>query len=280
MESFILNFVAIGPQRTGTTWLYEALVGHPQLCFPKGVKETMFFDKYYYKGLRWYKTHFAHCKDSEKCGEIAPTYFNVETIPSHLYDLNPKCKIIINLRHPLERVLSVYRHYLSLGEIGENFEEAVKLVPHIIDAGHYSNYVPSWLAQFGSSQIHFILLEDIQSAPEQVLENLYHFLGVEQISFPSLAQEKVNAASLPRFPWLAKRFTETARFLRGNRLHGIVEVGKRLGLRKVYTGGEDKMPTLTKEQQIYLLKLYEADTVYVENLLDRELSTWRELITS
>jgi hypothetical protein len=276
-SSFQLNCVAVGPQRTGTTWLYQALAIHPQICFPKGVKETMFFDQHYKKGLPWYEAHFRHCKDQQICGEIAPTYFNVEAIPKRIYKLNPQCRIIINLRHPLERILSVYRHYISLGMVKSNFDEAVKRYPHIINAGHYSNYIPHWLNQFGRQQIYFILLEDIQFRPNYVLENLEQFLEIAHIPLDNLSNEKINATTLPKFPLLAKGFTQIAHFLRENRLHGIVEFGKGLGLRKVYTGGEENMPNLTKEQQSYLLELYEPDTVYVENLLGQSLPRWREI---
>jgi len=277
LTQFTLNFVAVGPQRTGTTWLYKTLANHPQLCFPKGVKETMFFDQRYNKGLNWYGAHFRHCQEQQKCGEIAPTYFHIEAIPERIYELNPQCKIIINLRHPLERILSVYRHYVSLGVVQSNFDEAVKTYPHLINAGHYSTYIPHWLNQFGSQQIYFILLEDIQSRPAHVLEYLEKFLGITHTPLEHLSHAKVNATTLPKFPLLAKGLTQIAHFLRGNRLHCIVELGKRLGLRKVYRGGEHNMPTLTREQQSYLLELYEPDTVYVENLLGRSLPQWREL---
>lgn len=272
-----LDFVAIGPQRTGTTWLYQALADHPQLCFPKGVKETMFFDRFYEKGLSWYEAHFQHGNEGQKYGEIAPTYFDTETIPAKIYKLNPHCKIIINLRHPLERILSVYRHYISLGEIKPDFDQAIESHPHLINAGRYSYYIPYWLKTFDQENICFILLEEIQTQPQTVLRKLENFLDISEIKFSTENQEKVNAATIPKFPLLAKGFTQLARFLRENRLHGIVELGKKFGLRKVYTGGEDKMPTLTQEQQNFLLELYEPDTVYIEKLLGLSLSRWREI---
>lgn len=37
-----IDFVAVGPQRTGTTWPYEILQHHPELYLPDAVKETVF----------------------------------------------------------------------------------------------------------------------------------------------------------------------------------------------------------------------------------------------
>ena len=37
-EDFRLNFVGVGPERTGTTWLHQVLQRHPEICLPKAVK--------------------------------------------------------------------------------------------------------------------------------------------------------------------------------------------------------------------------------------------------
>lgn len=37
-----LDFLAIGPQRTASTWLDQCLRAHPNLYLPKGTKETFY----------------------------------------------------------------------------------------------------------------------------------------------------------------------------------------------------------------------------------------------
>ena len=145
MEPFYLNFVCVGPQRTGSTWLHQHLTQHPAICFPQDVKETMFFDRYYEKGLSWYTAHFTHRGEKQLCGEIAPTYFDVDVVPTRLHQLNPECRIIINLRNPVSRTLSLYRHHLSKGRVRGSFEEAVLQMPRIIDSGKYALHIPRWL---------------------------------------------------------------------------------------------------------------------------------------
>lgn len=42
----MLDFLGIGAQKAGTTWLYEKLRLHPDIAFPAG-KEVHFWDQKY-----------------------------------------------------------------------------------------------------------------------------------------------------------------------------------------------------------------------------------------
>ena len=57
------EFLGIGAQKSGTTWLYENLKKHPQLYLPK-TKEIHFFDWHFYKSIKWYCQHFKNAKTS------------------------------------------------------------------------------------------------------------------------------------------------------------------------------------------------------------------------
>ncbi|MDY6784004.1 MAG: sulfotransferase domain-containing protein [Cyanobacteriota bacterium] len=275
MKDFKLDLVGVGPQRTGSSWLYQMLQSHPALCFPKNVKETMFFEKYSSKGLSWYAAHFRHQTDGQICGEIGPTYFDIETAPQQIYQLNPRCKIIVNLRHPLHRALSLYRHYLALGKVKGSFSQAAVQMPRLIDAGKYSKHLLRWIETFGEERVFLLLLDDIESQPDRVLEKIYDFLKIESIEVPNRVKEKINSATMPRLPILAKIATKIAIYLRANRWHNIVELGKKLGLRKVYAG-QKALPGLTGEEKERLLNIYQEDIIFVEYLTKKSLKKWYE----
>ena len=59
------------------------------------------------------------------------------------------------------------------------------------------------------------------------------------------------------------------------RLYGVVEFGKALGLKNVYRGLDGDMPELTQADRTRLLVEFEPDMQYLESLLDRDLSAWR-----
>jgi len=52
------TFVFIGPGRSGSTWMYELLRSHPDVCLGRGTKETLFFEKHYDRGVDWYESFF------------------------------------------------------------------------------------------------------------------------------------------------------------------------------------------------------------------------------
>jgi hypothetical protein len=60
------DFICVGVQKAGTTWLYEQLCSHPQVFMPK--KELDFFFKPL--GLAWYGAHFEGAGEPQVCGDI------------------------------------------------------------------------------------------------------------------------------------------------------------------------------------------------------------------
>ncbi|HVN63485.1 MAG TPA: sulfotransferase domain-containing protein, partial [Candidatus Binataceae bacterium] len=75
-KSRLPDFIAVGPQRTGTTWLHKVLQGHTGL--PRGIKETDFFLKNYSRGIDWYLEFFRGYPAELPIGEIDPNYFGTE----------------------------------------------------------------------------------------------------------------------------------------------------------------------------------------------------------
>lgn len=276
MTNFHLDFVAVGPQRTGTTWLHQILQTHSQIRLPQAVKETMFFDRYYDQGLSWYSSHFGYLPPQAKYGEIAPTYFDIPVVIDRIHKLNPHCQIIINLRNPLERVVSLYLHHYSKGRVGNSLSEALVKMPQILESGRYAQHIPRWLEQFGADRVMFILLDDVESQPQQVLNQVCDWLEVARLDLPATGHEKVYAARQPHSQLLAQLGTNCVIWLRKHRLHRLVEFSKSLGVKKMFfKPGTTATPQLSPQQQQELRIYYEPDITFVEKLLKRDLSDWR-----
>lgn len=277
MAEGILDFIGVGPQRTGTTWLYETLRRHPALYLPDALKETKYFDRRFERGQDWYTRYFEASRDDQLCGEIAPTYFDVPEVPERVYQAAPHCDIIISLRHPAERAFSLYLHHLRKGRVSGAFREAVKQKPRILESGRYATYIPRWRSRFGRQQVHILFLRDIKHRPQDVLDQICAWLGVDRIRLPSQADQKVNVASMPRSLWLARIASLLTVALHSLGLHQIVEYGKRLGLRTLFfAGGEDDMPSLSAADRAFLIEEYEPDIDYVEEITGRTLPHWRQ----
>lgn len=276
MSSVPLQFLCVGPQRTGTTWVYEMLRRHPEIYVPEAVKETMFFDRYYERGLDWYRKYYREAGANQLCGEVAPTYFDVPEVPARVHDVSPGCTIFITLRHPVERARSLFLHHLKKGRVSENFWEAADQKPRIIDAGRYAEHIPRWTATFGEDQLSFQFLEDIRNQPETVLHAVQDTLGVEHMDPPEKRNESINATSMPRFRWLAKGAARLTTTLHECGLHSLVKAVKKTGLKSlVYSGGEDRRPELSSATRAALIDEYEDDIAFLEKRTGRDLSHWR-----
>ncbi len=56
-KSVTPNFMYIGPDKAGSSWLHEVLLIHPQVYMPVA-KDLYFFDRYYDRGMSWYLSQF------------------------------------------------------------------------------------------------------------------------------------------------------------------------------------------------------------------------------
>ena len=100
------NFLVIGAQRAGTTWLYECLREHPEIFLPE-TKELHYFDLNHEKGDEWYFRHFEGA--SEKAiGEITPNYYQYPGAIEKAHVLLPEAKFIFILREPKARAISQF----------------------------------------------------------------------------------------------------------------------------------------------------------------------------
>lgn len=271
-----LKVVGVGPQKTGTTWLDMCLREHPQLCFPRGTKETFFFDERFDKGWSWYWPHFRSCSKDQFCIEIAPSYFDVPEAATRIYQHNPDCRIIITLRDPVARSFSLYLHHRNKGRLNCDFLTAIQKMPRIIESSRYYIHVNRWLELFGQRQILIILQDDISAFPEQVLKRVYNFIGIVDVPIPAGAREHVNVASVTVSPSLAGFLARKARRFRDRRFYGGINLFKKLGLKRIYTRSSETLPILEPEIRKILIKEFDRDITYVEKLLDRSLPEWRQ----
>src|SRR5262245_51708602 len=92
------DFLFIGPDKCGSSWLFEVLRQHP-LCFVPPAKDLYFFDRYYARGWAWYERHFA----------AAPTGCRARGELSHDYLFSPLAAERIAASLPEVRLLTILR---------------------------------------------------------------------------------------------------------------------------------------------------------------------------
>jgi len=199
------TFLGIGAQKAGTTWLYEMLKKHPEICVPSQVKELMFFDvqkNYSSLGIEGYLSYFHNCDGNrhKAIGEITPGYlwtapfckekyaisqFRINT-PKRVYEnLGSSIKLIVLLRNPVKRAVSAYLHHLykkryslneSILDIGQRHG--------IIHMGFYYRHLIHWMKYFPLTSFNIAIYEQVTKNKNDYLKNLFDFLGVDREYIP------------------------------------------------------------------------------------------------
>lgn len=273
----ILDFVAVGPEKTGTTWIYHYLKDL-EVCFPLKVKETFFFDKFYNKGLNWYIRHFKHCQAQYKKGEVAPTYFDVPEAPGRLYQINHEIKIIITLRDPYERTKSLYFHELKYGKAKGPFQKSVKVRPHILNSSYYATHVQRWLKTFGKKRVLILLYEQLKEDPANFMRQICDFIDVPYKEKNDLFQQVINPSEMSRSYLLAKLSSKLSLWLLSHHLYSLVSFGKRLELRKFIYSGKALPNEFSNEDYQLMRDHFEPEIDRLESILNLNLSSWKRKV--
>lgn len=249
------DFCIVGPVRTGTSWLDRALRSCTSIALPRGVKETFFFQQARtFSSVEWRKLYAPMAIEDKIFGEVSPTYFTDLEAMQQLALVNPRCKVIVVVRDPVERAFSHFRHEVDKGRCVGNLPLATETNELILEASRYSIYLPKWIEKFGEANTLVIFQESISQDPDSVLSQLSSFLGCGSIELSPNDRLRHGVQLSPRLRWLALVGSWSARLLRTAKLHEVVEFLKNLGLRKIYYGGA-------------VVKMSEYEKAYLEDRL-------------
>lgn len=275
-EKGLPSSIVLGPQRTGTTWLYKYIRQHPGLCTSKKVKEIYYFDENYNKGIDWYKNFFKKCTNSDKIIEVSSTYFNCLKVPKRIKNTLNRPGLICILRNPVTRSISLFKHHKKYGLLDEsskinNFEE----VKHILKLSLYSRYLEKWFNYFDRNEFLFLKYEDLDNNPELFTKNLCSFLKVDYYSVPDELNKKVNPSNLPKFKsifLLGRKITET---LEKNNLHIIATFLRSKRLKKILLKRKNEQcsPVLKNK----LLNYFDKEINKLEDLINISFDDWRQI---
>ena len=177
------DFLGIGAQKSGTTWLAKNLGLHPQ-TFLSQQKELHFFNRNLELGLGWYCSHFEEGRGLIK-GEVTPAYFAlVEDRLDYLVEHLPDVRVWVLLRDPIARAWSHARMDL-VRDSKREFDDVdpEEFLKHFqsrpsVRRGAYLENLERWERRLPSDRIFIGFFEDIAKAPEQLLRDVFQFLGL------------------------------------------------------------------------------------------------------
>ena len=223
------DFLVIGAQRAGTTWIHRVLLKHPALWLPP-VKELHYFDKLqrtrtwldprerrrlrpkvdlwhlkYLFGKRsdkWYAGLFQKARDRGFIvGEVTPTYALLgEDVLLRIRRMNRDVKLIFVMRDPMDRIWSELNNDVRKGFVTGALTPALALQwmrrrLGIVESSAYLDTVARLEAAFPSTQLHFCFFDDLEARPKQFAFDLLSFLGTESAVVADSLPGPVNVAS-------------------------------------------------------------------------------------
>lgn len=204
------DFLIVGAQRAGTTYLYNNLAAHPCVA-PALTKEVHFFDVWFGRGLGWYRQFFPLRAQRAfwrlrgrtlLAGEASPYYMFHPHAPRRAAATLPNARLIALLRNPVNRAFSHYNHSRRRGFETLAFAEALaqedarlageeqRLIAderYVSDAhqnfsyrarGVYADQVARWLQYFPRDQLLVVPSERMYADPAGELGRIFAFLGL------------------------------------------------------------------------------------------------------
>ena len=205
-----VTFAVIGPGKCGTTWVYEVLAAHPEVCMASA-KETMFFDQNFERGVEWYHRLFPDVAGAKATGEVSNTYIGSPAAPARMAAYNPALQLVTSLRNPVDRAFSHYLFLLRNDRFRGSFEELLeRRQPDVLEQGRYGSHLSRYLALFPRDQLLVLAFDDLVRDAAGYARTLLEFLHVDPAHVPSVADKRVLSASRPRSRFAARTVKKAA----------------------------------------------------------------------
>lgn len=271
------TFLGIGVARGGTTWLHTLLSGHPDVFMPTRRKEVRYFDRHHDEGLDWYASFFCPSTEASRyaaIGEISPQYFYCDACPKRIEAAIPDAKLLVMLRHPVDRAYSHYGFVVQRRNFHGSFEDFLAARPTMLEKGFYSRSLDRYLDHFDRERILVLVFERAVRDDGASKRALADFLNLPIDRFPG-SVGRVNASTVPRFGALSSLAVTTGRRLRKTRLESVVDLGARIGGRRALTKGT-ALPRLDPALRERLSGQFGSEFDELQDRFEIDVSCWRD----
>ena len=270
------NFIYIGPDKAGSSWLHEMLIRHPEVYLTPA-KDLYFFDRYFDRGLGWYAEQFKGAHAGHKIvGEICQDYLFDPAAPARIAASLGQVRTMVSLRDPVERAWSSWLYARKHGMWPDEFLTALREVPELLEHGRYAAGLDRFTEHFPRDSVHIAVFDDLSADPQRFLDATTDFLGIDRLPLSAEEREPTLAAASARsvsVAHAARRAADVARELGAARLIGVV---KRSALvHKVLYRPIDKAAVRPDEQAVDFIKTALAqdvrrlDSDYGQRVVDR-----------
>lgn len=288
------TFLIIGVQKAGTTSIYNYLKQHPQV-YMSPVKETNFLERDWENlapevvnknGIDTFEKYsqlFAGVKEEIAIGEASPNYlFHYESACERILRYLPDAQLIAILRNPVERAYSDYlmhiRDAIGAGK-SRTLSEQIKSRANssfTLRKGLYSEQLKYFFDTFGKDKVKVYLYDDFSKKPVDTIQNMYEFIGVNDKFCPDMSK-KSQVAQVPKnqlVNTLLRKQNPLREFVASG-LKQIIPLQARQSLRSsLINMNSTGKSSLSLEERKELVEFYREDILKLQDLIQRDLSSW------
>ena len=259
VKAMLPNFLHIGAAKSASTWLWTVYQEHPDIYVPTVHVENYsgkttkpdnvnFFVADFDRGLDWYeRTYFAQWNGEAAVGETSNSYMVDELALHRIAEALPDVKLTMTLRNPIEYAL----HQFAQRKRGHGFAGPFRQILDIhawqmfrmyVEPAYYALHLSRVYRLFPRECVLPMVYDDLVDDPRAFLSQASTFLGVEvRTDLPSI--DTIVGFPRPEEPDTAD----------GDLARGVdPDMRERLG------------------------KIYADQISQLEDLLDRDLSAWRQ----
>lgn len=209
------TFIIGGAPRSGTTLLCHLLEQHPDVFMMKPyIPEPKVFVAPNPDGpeefLRRYAEGLAGAGPEHALGEKTSYYLENEHVPARIADTLGLLRLLFIVREPVQRAYSNYLWSRKNGLETLPFEEAVQLEGtrvsplgpereyarpfDYLTRGRYATFAERYYTQFGRDMVAFVLYEDLERRPIDIMQEIQAFVDVDPIELDAQALGRINVA--------------------------------------------------------------------------------------
>lgn len=266
------NFLIIGGNRCGTTWIAKNLRLHPEVYMPPK-KELHFFDSDFAKGWDYYESYFPEekCRSYKAIGEATPAYIYKPDVAQLIKSRMPDVKLIASLRNPIDRAYSQYWNLFatapSEGHINKrlSFEEKLEFTPSLIEQGFYDAELSTFYEIFPKDNMLILVYEETTRNPVSEFKKIYEFLGVNPNIVSPILDVRINSAASKLGKSRVLDMASKA-FYRVVRIPALAK--------RIDDINAKQLPEMNPKTRESLRQRYFSSISNLEQMLNKDLSFW------
>jgi len=193
-----LDFIVAGAQKSGTTALHYFLAKHPNITMGDQQEIHFFDDDATFAAAVDYEQlhkHYPLVTPSTIAGDCTPSYIYYQPAAERIWKYNPKIKLLVLLRNPVERAFAHWNMQRFKGREPLDFFDAVREEKTriagapptearrfaYVDRGFYAQQLERLFRFFLRDQVRVVKFDEFNDKQRETLASVFSFLGLEPL---------------------------------------------------------------------------------------------------